>query len=455
VLRLGGNVILWRLLFEEAFGIMALVGSLLVALTMFSDVGIGPAIIQHRRGAEASYLNTAFTVQVMRGGVVWLLCLAAAVPMARFYDQPILKEIIPVVGLVALIQGFGSTSLFTEQRKLSLGRFTLLELFGQLVTTLTMIAWALFSPTVWALAAGGIMGPLVKTALSHLVLPGVRNRFRWDRAAVKELTTLGRWIFLSTMLTFLAGQSDRLIFGKLVDIALLGVYSIAQTLATTPSALLGRLIQSVLFPHLSRELHGGAAFGQVYREVRMPIAILAGLLCSGLLVVGPTFIDVVYGDRAREAGVMTQILVLGTWFTALRLLASAAVLALGRPKWLAFAHAAQIAGMALLIPVGYALFGFLGAIVGLAAAQVGSYAALLVVTQRMDLRAWRQDLLLTAGFLLVGAAGWLVRAASRAARLPSLAEGALLVLLVAGFWAAAFVKRGALVRVAGSASALP
>jgi hypothetical protein len=141
---------------------------------------------------------------------------------------------------------------------------------------------------------------------------------------------------------------------------------------------------------------------------------------------------------------MTQILVLGTWFTALRLLASAAVLALGRPKWLAFAHAAQIAGMALLIPVGYALFGFLGAIVGLAAAQVGSYAALLVVTQRMDLRAWRQDCVLSAGFMLVGGAGWVVRAASRSAHLPSIAEGALLVLLVAGFWGAAFVNRAAL-----------
>src|SRR5690606_21477674 len=64
-LRFVGNVVLWRLLFEEAFGIMALVNALLMALQMFSDIGIGPSIVQNQRGAEASFLNTAWTLQVV------------------------------------------------------------------------------------------------------------------------------------------------------------------------------------------------------------------------------------------------------------------------------------------------------------------------------------------------------------------------------------------------------
>jgi O-antigen/teichoic acid export membrane protein len=443
-LRLVSNVILWRLLFEEAFGIMALVGSLLIALTMFSDIGIGPAIIQHPRGDDPSYLNTAWTVQVARGAMIWLLCAALAVPMARFYDQPVLADVVPVVGCMAFVQGFGSTRLYTEQRMLRMGRFTLLELFGQLVTTVTMIVWAWFSPTVWALAAGGIAGPLVKAVLSHFVLPGVPNRFHWDRSAARELTTLGRWIFLSTMLTFLASQSDRLIFGKLVDLALLGVYSIAQTLATAPSSLLAHMIQSVLFPHLSRELQRGAPLGPSYRKVRVPTAIFGGFLCGALIVAGPTFIDLVYGDRAEDAGLMVQILMLGNWFTTLRLLAGSAMLALGRPKWLALANAAQVLGMLALIPAGDALFGFFGAILGLAAAQIGSYAALLVVTHRLGLRAWPQDLALTLVFALACGAGWLVRLASRAMGLPLALELALLVLSAAALWGLIYLRRGAL-----------
>ena len=44
-LRLASNLILTRLLFPEAFGLMALVSVVLVGLAMFSDVGIGPAAI--------------------------------------------------------------------------------------------------------------------------------------------------------------------------------------------------------------------------------------------------------------------------------------------------------------------------------------------------------------------------------------------------------------------------
>ena len=50
VLRLISNLVLWRLLTPDAFGLMALVGALMVGVNMFSDVGIGPSVIQHRRG---------------------------------------------------------------------------------------------------------------------------------------------------------------------------------------------------------------------------------------------------------------------------------------------------------------------------------------------------------------------------------------------------------------------
>src|SRR5262245_18372468 len=62
VLRLGSNLVLTRLLLPEMFGVMALVNIFIQGLQMFSDVGIGPAIIQNRRGDDPSFLNTAWTI---------------------------------------------------------------------------------------------------------------------------------------------------------------------------------------------------------------------------------------------------------------------------------------------------------------------------------------------------------------------------------------------------------
>ena len=58
----------------------------------------------------------------------------------------------------------------------------------------------------------------------------------------------GRWIFVSTVLTFLAGQSDRLVFGKMIPIALFGVYSIASMLAALPTQAVLKLGGAVIFP---------------------------------------------------------------------------------------------------------------------------------------------------------------------------------------------------------------
>ena len=121
VIRLATNLILTRLLFPEAFGLMALVTVILIGLWLFSDAGVGPAIMQNRRGDEPNFLDTAWTIQTVRGGGLWLLTCALAQPAAAFYDAPMLKGLLPVAGLSLLIGGFSPTKLETANRHLAVG----------------------------------------------------------------------------------------------------------------------------------------------------------------------------------------------------------------------------------------------------------------------------------------------------------------------------------------------
>lgn len=61
ILRLGSNLILTRLLFPELFGLMTLVNIFITGLHLFSDIGVGPSIIQNKRGDDPVFLNTAWT----------------------------------------------------------------------------------------------------------------------------------------------------------------------------------------------------------------------------------------------------------------------------------------------------------------------------------------------------------------------------------------------------------
>jgi hypothetical protein len=85
VIRLASSLILARLLFPEAFGLMALVNVFMQGLEMLSDLGIGPGIIQNKRGAEPKFLRTAWTLQIIRGFVLWGITLLLARPVAAFF----------------------------------------------------------------------------------------------------------------------------------------------------------------------------------------------------------------------------------------------------------------------------------------------------------------------------------------------------------------------------------
>ncbi|HJV94926.1 MAG TPA: oligosaccharide flippase family protein, partial [Albitalea sp.] len=121
-IRLGGNLILTRLLVPEAFGLMAIVYVLMIGFALFSDLGIGANIVQNPRGEDPSFLNTAWTVQIVRGIVIWVLSLlsAVALPVAAsfgwvkagtVYGDPLLPWVIAAFSFTAVIGGFDSTNI--------------------------------------------------------------------------------------------------------------------------------------------------------------------------------------------------------------------------------------------------------------------------------------------------------------------------------------------------------
>ena len=121
-LRLGSNIILTRLLVPEVFGLMTLSYVFITGLNLFSDIGIAPSIIRHEKGEDSEFLDTAWTIQIVRGCCLFIGCLFIAWPASKMYNEPLLLTIIPLLGVCVLIKGFQSTSLATLKRHMKIGR---------------------------------------------------------------------------------------------------------------------------------------------------------------------------------------------------------------------------------------------------------------------------------------------------------------------------------------------
>jgi len=404
VLRLLGNLVFAHLLFPEAFGLLALVTIFVQGLTMFSDIGIGPSIIQSKRGEELVFLNTAWTIQVGRGFLLWLVSVAGARPFAAWYGEPELAALIPVAALAAILSGFNSTKLFTGNRKLSLARITLIEFATQILGLIAMVILCMIRHDVWAIVYGTLVSSASKAIASHVALKGERNRFAYDRVAARELFGFGRWIFVSTALTFLAMQVDRLMLGKFVPLGQLGVYSIAMNLAALAPTIANTMAYSVLFPLLAHHSRTDAGASERALHQARAIILRGGLfILASLALLSPAFFRILYDPRYADAAWMAQILTAPMWTWLLFLSAYHAVLAAGETRPLAIANATSLVGKIAGCALGFQVAGVPGFIVGLAVGNLAGHVPIALALQRLGTHILKQDLVFTSfAFAFVG-----------------------------------------------------
>ncbi|MCR9140324.1 MAG: oligosaccharide flippase family protein [Alphaproteobacteria bacterium] len=380
-LRLASNLILTRLLFPEAFGLMAMVQVVMVGLEMISDTGVQTSIVQNRRGDEASFLNTAWSIQIARGVLLWLIVLLISNPVAQFYGQPMLAQLLPIAGMVAILKGFESTKLATANRKLVMGRMTMLELGSQMFGILIMIILAIWTQSVWALVLGGLLGATLKMILSHSYLPGPNNHLQWDKTAFHEIFHFGKYIFVASLAGFLINHGDRAILGKFVSLTELAVYNIGFFLATVPMMMSYQLGGKILLPLYSAILQGSDLANQrkaMLARAGLTSAMLAFALLLGLA--GDWLIRHLYLPEYHLAGPIMVLLSLA--YMPVIAIAAYGALLLATGDSLSFTLMAIVSAAvkSLFLFVGISNFGVIGAIAAppLATLIVYPLTALLV-----------------------------------------------------------------------------
>ena len=403
VLQLGSNLILTRLLFPEAFGLMALATVFLVGLQMFSDIGLKPAVIRDPRGDDPAFLNTAWTIQVARGLLLCVIGCAIAYPISLIYGQPILFPLLAVLSTTAAITGFMSIGMAAAERRLDFRTITIVQVVGQIAAIGLLVTLAYFWRSVWALAVANVIGAAVTVAIGYAVLPRHRHRLTIDRDSAKSLIHFGRWILFSTLATYLGGEGLRAIQGGLLTPAEFGILAIAYTIAGIPNDLAIKLSASLGLPARAETYRNAPERSYtVLHALRMRTLAVSVFLFAAVIFLAEPVIQIFYDSRYHAAGKYLVALSFANVIAAINSGYTDAILAIGKAssyfKIVATATTLRIIGLIL----GYEAADIVGMLYGIAAANLFSMILIWITVHRLRLLSIKMDITIIAMLCLIG-----------------------------------------------------
>ena len=392
VLRFASNLLLTRLLFPSAFGLMAIAQSILTAASLISDVGLQQSVMRSKRAHDQAFLDTIWTMQVVKGLLILAVMACAAPFAASGYNQPALVEIMPALGVVSLIAGFASTKVIIANRRIEVGRLTMLDIGSQVFGIVVMLVWARIVPTTWALVGGNLASALARVVVSNWFFEGPGNRFRWERDTVREVWEFGSWVMVASGVTFLAGEGRNLLNAALVSATEVGLLVISSTLTFVVWNAIQQVSGRVLFPAYAEVVRERPGSLPTVVERSRRWQLLGGCGVSLLFVLlGDRLIRWCYDPRYAMAGAFLQIQAVGTLFSFLSASYSGVLWALGRPRLNTVLLSIQVVVVAVLTLVGHAVGGTVGLVAGASCTGLVMYPINATLYHRLGLYQPRTD----------------------------------------------------------------
>jgi len=396
------NLILTRLLVPEAFGEVSAALAVITGLGLISDFGVQAVIIQNARGDQDDFLRSAWVFLMWRGLLLWavlcVICLALTIPWVHdllpsgsVFASDLFPRLTAVLGLSLVVGEARSTAVFVNARQLNLGPIVTIDITCRIVSIVVVFAWALWAPSAWAIVASIIAGEVVRTVLSHVIVPGPRMAFRWERHHFREIVRFGKWVWVSTLGAFVSTQSEVILLGILLSSPMFGVYVIAKLLVDSGELLLSRIESALSLPVLSEIIRKRPSeLRDQYYRLRLPIE-LASACASGILFASGGFIvGFLYDQRYAGAGLMVQIMAIRLALYPCGIIQTAFV-ATGETRLGAGLSTFRAVSMIGCITGGFFLWGPLGTIAGLSGFRIlSSGLVLFYANKRHWISAWRE-----------------------------------------------------------------
>ena len=368
VIKFGSSMILTRILRPADYGVLTVLMSIIFVVEMLADLGVGIFIVRDPKGDDPRYLNTAWTMRLGRAVLNTCVLLIFGPLIAKyFYHAPQLALPLRVISFWFVLAALESMAFPLAVRRKRSRIIVYSELVTTLIATSFTIVYCRYSRDYWGMIFGTLLSRVLMATISYFYYPENRPRLQWDRAAATEVLKFTRYTMPSSMLTLGLSQFDKVVFLRLFDLNLLGVYGLAGNIAGSVDSLISKISQMVLYPRVAHNFREDPAnFTRKYYSENLKLFASVLLLPAALGGSAHFVITLLYPPRYATAGLVLEAFMLRSALLAFAQPAEDLLIAVGEYQVILIGNVYRAVSLLAGSLVGYFLFGFLGFVYGVA-----------------------------------------------------------------------------------------
>lgn len=353
VITVVSSMAIARLLTPAEIGVYSVTMVLMMFASTVRDLGAGQYLVQEK-DLTIERIRAVWTVQLGLGLGLALLVVLASFPVASFYNEPRMRDIMFVVALNYAINPFGSLTHAWLMREMRFDSTAVIRFAGGLSGALasTWLAWKNYGPI--SLALGLLVSTMVGAVFSiHFRpkffpwIPGVRE--------IKRVLQFGGQLTASSIVGVFSSGSPELLIGKLQNLTAAGLYSRSSGLVMMFHRLIVDAVGAVCLPwfaSLSRERSDLAA---PFVKATAYVTALGWSFCIVVVCLAHPIIRALYGTQWDQSVDLVRLLAVAAAFSVPAALCPAVLLSSGGVAVISRVTVLGAIQTILLVAVGAAL----------------------------------------------------------------------------------------------------
>lgn len=383
------GIILARLLTPYDYGCIGMLTIFMVLSESFIDGGFGSALIQKKCPTQEDY-STIFFWNLGMSVVLYIILYFSAPAIARFYNIPLLSDVLRVQGVILFIYAFNIVQRNQLQKKLNFKVLSIVTITTSIIALTVTVLMAYHGYGVWSLVTQHILTALIPALVFWFYIKW-RPILTFSWQSFRELFSFGFYMFLTNLLNQFGRQIQGLLIGRFYNANTMGFYSKANATERLASSSISQVMTQVTYPLYAQVQDDKVRLASIIRQLTMSLSFITFPLMFILLLCAKPIFILLYSERWLDSVPYFQVLCLAGLAYCLQSVNFQSISAIGKSKTLfVWTLVKRLLGIAFVV-IGLLIAGMKGLLVGMVINTWFSYAVNIgLVSKYIGYKWWNQ-----------------------------------------------------------------